>query len=264
MRSKKTLHHVVVMMLLICSYAFSQNYKYKSVVDGFLILPEKINLITLCKHSFKKYFSSENFYAAADSFYAIGYSNDAKLAYVEYNNQNNSAGIAYMSVIVQDLTTDKILWKHVLQTGENPLEEINYLRSFWASDNELILKKLMGFGIDLDAPLTLKTGVIKHRSDLLSYSSQNTQKMGTFYSHIKVIASSNIFIKSKKHGTKIVSTNNYKSSHILDRKPIGYLSLGKDSKRVALIVANIFAGGHEPYTINYSIVGVNLEKGFKR
>ena len=75
-----------------------------------------------------------------EGFFFLGYSNDGKIAYVS-SGISNEAGMINARTVVQDLITDKIVWEHSFNSGENPPPEVSF-ENYWLKNYKLIVSKL--------------------------------------------------------------------------------------------------------------------------
>ena len=200
-----------------------------------------------------------------EEFYLLGYSPEGKrIAYI-LNSTPNVAGIIAFTVVVQDLLTDKTLWKYRVHSGENPPDKITF-EYYWLRDHHMILDKLKELGITLNNHLLAKGGDIHYQGDILSYHVTNRKKPN-MKGDQPTVWETNVTVTSKKHGTKSVHhwVNKQEYSFILDTQAIGYFTLPGTPERVALIVSDLYRGYEgPPHEVTYSIIGVSLTKGFKK
>jgi hypothetical protein len=179
------------------------------------------------------------------------------------NHISNEAGIIFIEVFVQDLVTDKIIWRHEFLSGENPPDNISF-KSFWIKNHQYIIEKLKNYGIHSAKLLYPQDGDILYKSDKLKYKATNKKK-SRYIGYMPTVIQNTIYLTSEKYGTKIVSKKIFKEeSYQLDIQPVGYFNLGKKNTKVALIIAHLGVGNEgPPHHISYSIVGADLKKGFK-
>ena len=103
-----------------------------------------------------------------------------------------------------------------------------------------------------------------YKHDALFLSSKSTKSYQKDWA-LDFLNSSTIYLRSKKHGQKVLDKKHYDGEHILKREPIGYIPLGeRGSRRVAVIVSTVHRGWEgSPHNISYEIIGANLAVGFK-
>jgi hypothetical protein len=243
------------------------NLTFSKNLDQFTV-PIKTNLSYLDLNKFNEYKYEFNKSLPSlpefwvEDFYALGYSNDHKFAYMR-NHISNEAGIIFIEVFVQDLVTDKIIWRHEFLSGENPPDNISF-KSFWIKNHQYITEKLKYYGIHSDKLSYPQDGDILYKSDKLKYRAKN-KKLSRYTGYMPTVTQNIIYLTSEKYGTKIISKKIFKEeSYQLDIQPIGYFNLGKNNTKIALIIAHVGVG-HEgpPHNIRYSIIGADLKKGFK-
>ena len=169
----------------------------------------------------------------------------------------------HIETYIQDLITDKIVWKDIFRTGEN-VENINF-KTFWEDNHKKIEGKLNEYKIYPFKEFAFKTGSISYANEMFTLSSNVTKYYAKNWD-LNLLDTSTIYIHSKQRGKKIIDKKSYKhSSYLLERKAIGFFSLGKENRRVAVVVATVNRGWEgPPHVIGYEIVGASLSVGFKR
>ncbi len=200
-----------------------------------------------------------------EQFYPLGYSKDGdRFAYM-IDNIGNVAGIEHIEVFVQDLKTDRILWKHELLTGEGNPENMDFDK-FWKKDNKLILNALKIHGIVWSSGhLYAKDGDIRYSSDRLRYYALNKKALRDGW-YDPTVVHTRIYLESEKYGKKKVHEKIYEhQSYLLDIQPLGYFPPPKEGRRAAIIIGYLFPGYEgPPNDIHYGIIGANLETGFRK
>ena len=195
-----------------------------------------------------------------ERFYPLGYSDDGKMAYMlEYYTGNS--GMVHIETYVQDLVSDEIVWQHRFKTEENATN-INFT-SFWTKNQKKIEAELNIYNINPFNKLWLKTEPISYGNNTFSLSSK-VHKSHAKDLNLDLVDSSTVSIHSTSKGEKSINKKEYDpSSYLLDRQAIGFIPLGKENKRAAVVVATIYHGGEgsEPI-ISYEIIGANLAMGF--
>jgi len=234
------------------------NCEIKSLRKEVHFSPKPLNVEKTIARKFHAYKSS---YFVYDTFYPLGFSNDGKIAYI-IEHDNDPADMVYIETIVQDLVTDKILWRDEFKTEEN-IQNVNF-KTFWKSKESTIEKRLKSYGIEPFENTKVEGDSIRYDGyGFIVYSENSSYFVKDWNSNF--LKNSAIYIDSKSKGRKRIDFKTYKDSHLLDRKPIGFLSLGKNSKRTAVLVVNVTRGWEgPPHNIGYEVVGANLGVGFKR
>ena len=229
---------------------------------NFLPLPQALNLEKSAVQTLSKYksgFKEAPF--VNEIFYPLGYSEDGKIAYIkEYDT--DPADIVLIRTFVQDLVTDKILWKDEFRV-ENEITGVNF-KSFWAKKSTLISKKLSEYGIQSFKNLHFKNETYLYGKETFSLNSETTSSFqkdwGTAF-----LDSSTIILSAKGKGQKVIDRRHYKDEQLLARKAIGFIPLSKSADRVAVVVANVHRGWEgPPHNLGYEIVGASLKIGFKK
>ena len=196
-----------------------------------------------------------------DSFYLLGYSSDGKIAYIkEYDT--DPADMVKIETVIQDLVTDKILWRDEFKREGN-ISNIDF-SMFWKEKKESISQQLKYYLIHPSSSnVALSSCLFNYKNEKLQLHSLTDTSYSKDWD-IHFVKDSKIVLSSNKKGEKVIDIKNYKSSHLLDRQAIGYIRLGEDSSRVAVVVANLHRGWEgPPHLIGYDIVGASLDVGFK-
>jgi len=235
----------------------------KSQKDIETFSPKFLSMATTTFKLFEPYKSTiPNIPFIEERFYPLGYSNDGKIAYIiEY--YTGDLGIVHIETYVQDLISDEIIWQNRLKTKENATH-INF-KIFWRENRKEIEAKLNSYNIHPFNKLWLKTEPISYKKGIFSLHSQVEK---SYYKdvNLRLVNRSTIYIHSKNKGEKRINKKEYDpSSYLLDRKAIGFIPLGKENKRAAVVVATLYYGGEDTAPIiSYEIIGANLAMGFHK
>ncbi|MEE9273081.1 MAG: hypothetical protein V3U57_07445 [Robiginitomaculum sp.] len=201
-----------------------------------------------------------------DKFCPLGYNASGKIAFISIFDTGPS-GIIHIETIIQDLITDKVVWKDVFRTGEGAatMDMDADFSNFWRDHQALIYENMQSNGITPSKDFHFNTGDIHHKSDILTYTINNDIAMSTSMWKMKMVRQSAVFLLSKNKGKKRIAKFKHDDpSYILGAAPIGYIALGDDSKRVGIIFSQVKRGWEgPPHTIEYSVIGANLDTGFK-
>jgi len=192
-------------------------------------------------------------------FYPLGYSDDGKIAYIE-EYDTTPAALVSITTYVQDLVTDKIIWKdeYNLDTpiGKNDIED------FWKKKKNSIGQKLNTYGIKPFNRAQFFSKNYFYKNQNFSLTSSDTSSFHKDWG-MKFLDNSVIRLGTKNLGMKTIDSHVYKDEHLIARKAIGFIPLGK-SDRVAVVVANVHRGWEgPPHNLSYDIVGASLKVGFK-
>ena len=232
-----------------------------NTVDS-LPLPQSLKLQEPASGALTKYQSSiKGVPFLSEIFYPLGYSSDGEIAYIkEYDT--DPADMVLIRTFVQDLVSDKILWKDEFKV-ENEIEGVDF-KSFWRKKRILISKKLKEYGIESYKKLSFENKTYTYGKEIFSLVSEDTsifhQNWGQDF-----LDSSTIMLNTKNKGYKVIDNRHYNKEHILARKAIGFLPLSPNGTRVAVVVANVHRGWEgPPHNLSYDIVGASLTVGFKK
>ncbi len=240
------------------SCAFKE-IKAFSVVEP-LALPKALNLEKSAFIALDKYESGiKQVPFIYNVFYPLGYSSDGKIAYIkEYDT--DPADIVLIRTFVQDLVTDKILWKDEFKF-EGDISTIGF-KDFWASKSTLISKKIKEYGIKPFKNLKFEPNSYRYNNNFYSLDSMSKSTFRKDWD-MEFLDSSTIMLSAKGKGSKVIDTQHYKKSYLLACRAIGFIPLGGND-RVAVVVANVQRGWEgPPHNLSYDIVGASLKVGFK-
>ena len=234
----------------------------KASTDVALAVPKPLKLENTTFHKFSDFSSGiPDVPFLFDVFYPLGYSSDGKIAYaIEYDTDPRD--MVHIVTFIQDLVTDKVLWSHEF-AREGNISNVDF-KSFWKEDGQKILEKLSNYKMQYSNKLNFYKEKLYYKHDALFLSSKSTKSYQKDWA-LDFLNSSTIYLRSKKHGQKVLDKKHYDGEHILKREPIGYIPLGeRGSRRVAVIVSTVHRGWEgPPHNISYEIIGANLAVGFK-
>jgi len=230
-------------------------------ITKLLPLPKKLNLEDTASIELSDYKSTiKEAPFIYNNFYPLGYSNNGKIAYIkEYDT--DPADMVKIETFIQDLVTDKILWKDEYRVEDN-ISNID-IKSFWKERASRIHAKLKEYGIKPFENAYFKPNFYNYKNNYYSLGSKSKSSFRKDWG-MKFLDSSTITLGTKTLGVKTINRKTYKNEHILARKAIGFIPLG-NSERVAVVVANVHRGWEgPPHNLSYDIVGANFRVGFKR
>jgi len=221
--------------------------------------PQALNIEKSAFSALDKYSSNiEGVPFIYDNFYPLGYSSDGKFAYIkEYDT--DPADMVLIRTFIQDLVTDKIVWKDEYRVEEN-ITDIDF-QSFWKERHESVEDKLKKYAIKFTKNMKFEPNFHSYKNNLYLVESRNKRK---FYKDwgMSFLESSVISLGTKNLGMKIIDSRRYKGDHLIERQAIGFIPLGK-SDRVAVVVAKVQRGWEgPPHNLSYDIVGASLRVGF--
>ena len=198
-----------------------------------------------------------------ERFYPIGYSDEGEMAYIlEY--YTGKSGSVHIETYIQDLISDEIIWQDRFR-AQKDATDVNF-KKFWEQNKNRIEMELNRHHINPFKKIWLKTEPISYKSKTFSLNS-DTQNFYVKDLNLYLVNRSTISIKTKERGEKIINKKEYdQSSYLLDRKAIGFIPLGHNNKRTAVVVATIYYNNEEGSSpiISYEIIGANLAMGFSK
>lgn len=232
-------------------------------------LPKKLSLSNLVKSTFsdRKLFPKGTHSFISDNFYPLGYTQSGKFAYIVEHDSTDPAWLIDIDVVIQDLVTDKIVWKYNYRKDMGKLHVSNRkdgFKKFWAQKSKLINSKLNHYHIGKFKKMPkVKQIFMRYKNYMVDTYESNKKRYSKDWGR-KFLTESTIYISSKSKGHKIINHQRYKlPSYIIARKPLGGIALG-DGKRQAIIVGKVGQGWEGALNLTYEVVGANLAVGFKR
>lgn len=198
-----------------------------------------------------------------ESFYPIGWSRDGKFAYL-VEPPDEACGCYFAEIVIQDLKTDKVLWKerYDSSTLEKPEEED--LDSLWPKKQKEYSAKLNEHGIEPIGEAKLLHPSINFKGDVLTPKIDVSIKTDNAF---EVDGTVTLKLNSKKRGSKIVRRDVYKkedTNGFRNAEITGSLKSPFES-RVAVIVVEEMRGWEGPPNVtSIKISGATLTTGFKK
>ncbi len=199
-----------------------------------------------------------------DKLFPIGWSKDGKLAYI-LEPADEAIGAYIVRFVIKDLINNKIIWDKEKMIELNGGEDINDLRaSTWKSYYTLIKRKLNQYGIIQQKHFTLKSPYFKYKGEDYIIEMHKQIKHDTDM-NLDIITGLQIVIKSPNKGSKVAYEEKMpKVDYILNAVLKGcFISPYED--RIAILITTERRGYEgPPNVVSPTIVGTNLETGFKK
>lgn len=194
-----------------------------------------------------------------DNFYPLGWSPDGeKFAYAIVRGEEGGRE-TFSGVFIQDLVTDKVIWK----LKKTPQQSENTVGNFWRENHQQVRAQLDKNKIKLGgAGLEINTTSLAYNSAKFDYTvtaKQTTDGQITSY---------RVLLKSSAKGSKEISKATLKT---IDRQKgdygnkekvavIGYFQ-GADKARVATVLGLMETGWEGTRVMRYKIIGASLKYG---
>jgi len=198
------------------------------------------------------------------AFYPLGWSADGKFAYA-VEPPDEAVGSYFLNVYIQDLVTDKIIWKDEYQSKPESDTGPQSFAEYWQAKQATVEAQLKKNGVKQVYDSALFAGSISADDDRLDYVVKKKLKGQPDLGNLAMVTEYQVEVTSDKFGRKTVHKELYKKPiSVLDVDVIGYLR-GQDKKRVALLIAGVRRGWEgPPHTTWFKVVGTNLRSGFKK
>lgn len=198
-----------------------------------------------------------------ESFYPIGWSRDGKFAYL-VEPADEACGCYFADIVIQDLKTDKILWKERYNSSELENPEVEDLDSLWPKKRKVYSAKLNQYRIEPIGDVQLMHPSINFEGDVLTPKLDIKIETDGGY---EVDGTVTLTMASTKRGSKIIRRDVYKKKDIngfRDAEISGSLKSPFES-RVAVIVVEVMRGWEgPPNTTSIKVSGATLTTGFKK
>jgi hypothetical protein len=198
-----------------------------------------------------------------ENFYPIGWSRDGKFAYL-VEPPDEACGCYFAEFVIQDLKTDKILFKERYSSDglEKPEEE--NLGSFWPKRQKVYSARLNQHRIEPIGDAHLMHPAINFEGDVLTSKLDiKIETDGVF----EVEGTVTLTMTSAKRGSKVIRRDVYKRKDVngfRDAEITGSLKSPFES-RVAVILVEVMRGWEgPPNTTSIKVTGASLTTGFKK
>lgn len=198
-----------------------------------------------------------------ENFYPIGWSRDGKFAYL-VEPPDEACGCYFAEIVIQDLKTDKIVWKERYNSSDLEKPEEEDLDSFWPKKQKEYSAKLNEHDIEPIGETKLLHPSINFEGDVLTPKLDIRIKTDNGF---MVDGTVTLKMNSKKRGSKIVRRDVYKRTEtngFRDAEISGSLMSPFES-RIAVVVVEVLRGWEgPPNTTSIKISGATLTTGFKK
>lgn len=259
MKTTETIALILTLLTSVAAQAFGQTYA----------VPRELPIDRFVRQNFREYFRRGNAYPAliAEGFYPIGWSRDGKFAYYT-EPVDEACGCYYARLVIQDLRTDKVVWKFDYEQGgqddNGKSTEPGNIRELWKKNQKLFSEKLAENGIVASRSAMLgKTFTVGGKS----YTAKLIEKLGKNpeddYRRVDYYT---VTLSSPRLGSKklFTSEDNTKKEYwfVLNAGLIGVLKSPYEN-RVAIIALEVKKGYEgPPHTGDIQIVGADLTSRF--
>lgn len=197
-------------------------------------------------------------------FYPLGWSKDGKLAYA-IAPPDEAVGSYFLNVYIQDLVTDKILWKDEYQSPPESNQGYRSFAAYWMAKAAGIQARFAKLGIEPTKEVVLFAGPINAGNDQITYSVKKKLKAQPDFGNLAMVSEYQVEVASSLRGSKTVHKEKLKSPlSVLDLDVIGYMR-SDDPERVALLVGGVKRGWEGPPHVTwFKVIGANMKRGFKQ
>ena len=236
-------------------------------------LPREINFDAIVRRNFRSFYVRayeggpiQRLYT--DAFYPIGWSRDGKFAYYS-EPVDEECGCYFAELIIQDLRSDKILWKfenkpqeRMDEKGEMIPDDMDKL---WARNKELFTDKLREHGIEQVARFSLLP--LTFRSSGSSYTARMTVLKADDSDGLTRARKISLNLSSPRLGRKSLFTETHTGDLYGAPLDAGLAGVFKSpfENRAAVLMLKVQRGWEgPPHTVSVQIAGADLGTGFKK
>jgi hypothetical protein len=259
-----------LLLLLVCFLfpIFAQSQT--PAVRANYLTPRSVSFERFARRTFKKYYGPAEYNSLLiEGFYPIGWSRDGKFAYY-VEPVDEACGCYFAELVIQDLRTDKVLWRFkndpdswVDKEGAPLPDDI---RKVWKRNERTFAEKLREHGIVQVArftllPSTFISGGKEYRAKVTAIRGDDPDGMN----RIQKVA---LDLTSPPLGNKTLYNAEYKNDEMyvspLDVAVAGAYKSPFEN-RAAIVLVNVQRGWEgPPHAVNISVIGANLASGFRK
>ena len=236
-------------------------------------LPSDVNLDAIVRRNFRSFYVRaypggpiQRLYA--DGFYPIGWSRDGKFAYYS-EPVDEECGCYFAELIIQDLRTDKILWKFENKPQERLDEKGEIIpddmEKLWARNAKVFAEKLREHGIEQVARFPLLP--LTFRSGGKGYTARLTVLKGDDGDGLTRARKISLNLSSPRLGRKSLVSETHTGDLYgapLDAALAGVFKSPFED-RAAVVMLKVQRGWEgPPHTVTVQIAGADLNTGFKK
>ncbi|RTZ63653.1 MAG: hypothetical protein DSZ29_06610 [Aquificaceae bacterium] len=194
----------------------------------------------------------------AEGFYPLGWSKNGNIfAYASQYLTVGATDKSTFDVFIQDLVSDKIIWKTPSEKPSNLAKNINR----WDAHKKAILAAFDKYNISLSSDFSLQHAPILLKKDTLSYKVKVVKAAKS-----PVLSGYKVLLKSSKKGIKKIANEHFKkraSDEVGSKTQVhimGYLR-GNNPNRIALLAGILEQGWEGTKTVRYKVIGASLTAG---
>lgn len=198
-----------------------------------------------------------------ESFYPLGWSRDGKFAYF-VEPPDEACGCYFSELVIQDMRTDKVLWKKKYSSEDLDEPDTMTLEKYWPTKQKEFEAKLNFYKIIPLKNAELLFPSINHEGDVLTPKMHVNIKTDDVY---EVEGTATLKMTSAKKGSKTLYQQIYrkKDTNGFRAAEVSGILKSPFEPRVAVIVAQTIRGWEgPPHVIELKIAGADLTTGFRK
>lgn len=193
-----------------------------------------------------------------EEFYPIGWSKNGAFAFF-VEPADEACGCYFADLVIQDLRTDKILWRREYRGEEGGAET---LEQYWAKNKKEFSRKLAEYGIRAQKQFVVQNPTVNFQTDVLTPELSDNTTGEDF----EVAGDVVLQLISKQKGKKTVYKKTYDPKNyegFLGAEIAGIL-MSPFEPRAAIVIVETRRGYEgPPHTTQIRIVGTSLTDGFR-
>ena len=197
------------------------------------------------------------------AFYPIGWSKDGKFAYL-FEPPDEDCGCYFAEVVIQDLRSDKIVWKERYSNANAPEPTEEDRNTLWKKKGAEYTARFREQGIEqldsfmlLHPSINFEGDVLTPKIDIRIKTDGNFMVDGTV----------TVSMTSRKHGSKVVHRDIYRrrdTNGFRDAEISGSL-VSPFEPRAAIVIVEVVRGWEGPPNVmQIKIAGSTLARGFRK
>ena len=185
----------------------------------------------------------------------LGWSSNGRNFAYALEPADEACGCYLISIKIQDLVTDKILWEKDEDEPSNADWSI-----YWNENKTVIETAFAKYGIQENSIGNFSPGL---SAGDVTFSISKTMEVMPDYSYDPGIGNYSIVATSTSMGTKTLHQDKLDYPFLYDLEVMGHIK-GPDENRVAIVIGQVWRGWEgPPNTTRFEIIGAHLKTGFK-
>lgn len=197
----------------------------------------------------------------SDKLYPIGWSKDGKFAYI-IEPVDEGTGFYFITIAIQDLNSDKILWKFEYTTKDE-IEDKD-LKTTWEEKYAEIKEKLNEHKIEQEKKFALGKAEFDSEKNKFNLNVEANKIESPVFFGMEVLENFAVKLSASGLGTKEIFKQKEEDSRLVEALIVGQFKSPFEDRIAVLVSTEQIGYEGPPNTITFNLVGANLNKGFKK